>query len=139
MIVTAATPDEFGWIEERTGCILTRNARAIAARDSQGIRGMVAYDAWTEAGAQAHMAVDAPIVWRSLLRPAFEYPFQQLGKNLLMGVIPAHNRKSVEMVKALGFREAHRIQGGWDAGDDLVLFELRRDECRWIQPQRRAA
>ena len=132
-MVSASTPDELRWIEERTGCVLTRNARGITARDTRGVRGVVAYDAWTEASVQAHMAVEAPIVWRSLVRPAFAYPFLQAGRRVLVGVIPSHNRKSVEMAKALGFREMHRIRDGWTEGDDLLLLEMRREDCRWIQ------
>lgn len=100
---------------------------------------MVAYDCWTESTVQAHMAVTTPIAWRSLRGPAFDYPFQQCGKLKVLGVIPAHNRKSLRMAESLGFREAYRIEDGWAEGDDLVLVEMRRDECRWIQPQRRAA
>lgn len=132
--VRASHPSRFAWLEQRTGCVLTRNARAIEAVDGEGrVRGMVGYDGWTENAVQAHMAVETPSVWRSLLRPAFSYPFLEAGKGLLLGVIPAHNGRSVRLVRRLGFRMAHEVRDGWAQGDSLLLFEMRRDECKWLQ------
>lgn len=134
MRVTAGHAEAFGWIEARTGCVLTRNARAIQALDVSGrIRGVIAYDCWTESGVQAHMAVDSPVVWRSLLRPAFAYPFVECGRTLLLGIIPADNAKSCAMAKRLGFRESYRVVDGWSTGTDLVLMQMRRHECRWLE------
>lgn len=133
MRVLAATPEDFAWLVERTSCALSPSFRAIKAIDSSGrIRGMVGYDGWTVNSVQAHMAVDAPIVWRSLLRPAFSYPFEEAGKGLLLGIIPAHNATSRRMARDLGFRETYRIRNGWAPGDDLVLHEMTRDECGWL-------
>lgn len=133
MKVQAAPPAHFAWLEGRTGCTLTRNARAIEAVDRQGrVRGMVAYDGWTENSVQAHMAVDAPAVCRSLLRPAFSYPFEEAGKGLLLGFIPAHNARSVRLARHIGFHLAHRVLDGWAQGDDLLCFEMRRHECKWL-------
>jgi len=130
----AGHAEAFEWIEGRTGCVLTRRARAIQALDASGrIRGVIAYDCWTESGVQAHMAVDSPVVWRSLLRPAFSYPFVEAGREVLLGIIPADNAKSCGMAKRLGFREAYRVVDGWSTGVDLVLFQMRRHECRWLE------
>lgn len=133
MNVRAASPARFHWIQERTGCVLSKFARAIEAVDELGrTRGMVAYDGWTPKACQAHMAVESPIVWRALVHPAFQYPFLEAGKDVLLGTIPSHNVRSIRLAKHFGFREAHRVKDGWEKGDDLVLFEMRRDECRFL-------
>ena len=134
MIIQAAPKEHFGWICERAGVQLTPRARAIEAVDASGrVRGMVAYDNFTENACEAHMAVASPIIWRSLLKPVFSYPFRELGLGLLLGIVPAHNPKSLAMVKALGFRETYRIRDGYAEGDDLVIHEMRPDECRWLE------
>ena len=134
MKVSAATPEALRAIEARTGCVLTANARGIQATDSRGkVRGVVAYDAWTENAVQAHMWTDSAIVWRSLLPAVFAYPFLEAGKGLLLGIIPADNLKSSEMAHRLGFRLAHRVRDGWAVGVDLLCFEMRRDECRHLK------
>lgn len=142
MNIRAAPKEHFGWIEERTGLSLSANARAIEAVDGKGhIRGQVAFDGWTPTACQAHMAVDHPIVWRSLLVPALDYAFQQAGKIVLVGIIAAHNAASRRFARAVGFRDIARIKDGWEAGDDLVVYQLRKqDAARWLtQNHRRAA
>lgn len=132
--VTAAAPADLGWLVSRAECTLTPAARAIKAVSPSGeIRGMVAYDCWTPNACQAHMAVDAPVAWRALIRPAFRYPFQQAGKSVILASIPAGNARSVHLAKRLGFRETYRVTDGWATGEDLVLFEMRRCECRWLE------
>jgi L-amino acid N-acyltransferase YncA len=138
--VLAADRSEVGWLVERTGFAPTAGVRAIKAMDAEGvIKGMVAFDCWTENAVQAHMAVDTPIAWRSLLRPAFAYPFEQCGKGIILAAIPAGNARSVRLAKHFGFREMHRVRDGWAAGDDLLLLELRREGCRWLSKERKAA
>ena len=141
MRVLAAAPEDFGWLVERTSAALTDHATGIKAVDESGrIRGMVVYDYWTPNACQAHMAVDAPIIWRSLLRPAFSYPFEELGRSLILGIIAADNPRSLAMAKRLGFRDVHRVDDGWAPGVPLIVHEMRRAECRWLsEPLRRAA
>lgn len=133
-MVRAASPESLRWIEARTGCVLTRNAKGIEAVDAKGnVRGQVAYDCWTDNAVQAHMAVDTPVAWRSLVRPAFEYPFSQAGKSVILGIIPAGNARSIHLARRLGLRETHRVRDGWARGEDLVVLEMRREECRWLK------
>lgn len=122
---------EFEWLIERTQAALTWNASGIKALDSSGrTRGMVVYDNWTQNAVQAHMAVDSPIVWRSLLPDVFRYPFEH--KEILLGVIPGDNLKSIAMVKALGFKEAWRLEDGWAQGVPLVFWRMTRQDCLWL-------
>lgn len=132
MIVRAHLPGEIGWIEDRTGAVLTRDARAVVAEEGTTILGMVAFDSWTMNAAMAHMAVVAPPVWLGLLRPAFRYVFEQAKKGVLLGAIPSHNARSLRFALGVGFSEAHRVKDGWAAGDDMVLIEMRREDCRWL-------
>lgn len=134
MSVTAGTPEALAWLCERAGCVLTPSATSVQAVDGTGrIRGVLAFDCWTLTAAQAHMAVDTPIVWRHLLRPGFDYVFRQARRSVLLGVIPSSNTRSCAMARAAGLREVYRVKDGWAVGDDLVVHEMRRDECRWLE------
>ncbi len=133
-------PPVFEWLQQRTGCLLTPDFRAIAAVDSKGrIAGMVGYSCWTENSVQCHMAAATPLAWRALLPAAFEYPFIRGGRGVLLGLISADNTRSVRMTRRLGFRETHRIRDGHARGVDVIVFELRREECRWLQAHQEAA
>lgn len=123
---------ELAWIEERTKAVLTRDARAVVAEEDGQIVGMVAFDAWTENAAQAHMAVVHPGVWLRLLRPGFHYVFEQAKKGILVGVIPSHNEASVRFSMGLGFKPIARIRDGWAPNDDMVMLEMRRETCRFL-------
>lgn len=139
MRVEAATAEDLAWLCQRAGCVLTGNAKGVAVKDSQGrTRGVVGYDGWTPNSVQCHMAVNTPVAWRALLRPAFAYPFEEAGRRVILAVIPAGNVRSVHLAKRFGLRETHRVRDGWAPGEDLVLLEMRAEECPWLR-QRKAA
>jgi RimJ/RimL family protein N-acetyltransferase len=139
VIVRAAHPEEFGWLVERAECAITPGFRAIAAEDQGRIVGMVGFDGWTPNSVTMHVALDSPACLRSLLPEIFDYAFRQAGKGLALGIIPAGNERSVNLAKRVGFREAYRVRDGWSVGEDLIVLEMRREECRWIPQARKAA
>jgi L-amino acid N-acyltransferase YncA len=127
------------WLEQRVGVALSPSARGIAVVSASGdIRGMAAYDGWTDSSVQAHVAVESPAAWRALVRPAFEYPFLQAGRLVLLGLIRGGNAASLRVAQHLGFRLVHRVRDGAAPGEDLVLVEMRREECRWLESGPRA-
>lgn len=135
-----ASPD-FAWLVDRVGVAATPHFKMIAAYDSAGrIRGAVGFDHWTPNSVQMHFAMESPIAIRALIRPAFSYAFEHGGKGLALGIIRSNNRASLWTAEHMGFRESHRIKDGHSLGVDLVLIEMRKDECRWLSPEiRRAA
>lgn len=134
-MLTALTgaPSDIAWATEHSGASIPPDSVGIKAVDSQGrIRGTVFYAEWTETSVQAHMAVDTPIAWRALLPEVFRYPFVQCGRRLLMGTIAGDNRKSLILARHLGFEVTYRIRDAKAVGVDLVLVEMRREDCRWL-------
>lgn len=129
--VHQAPPEHFGWLQQRTGCVLTSDFRALEARQGARILGMVGYCNWTPNSVEAHMAVDSAIAWRALLPHVFAYPFES--RDAMLAVIPENNPRSLALTRRFGFRETHRVRDGWAPGCDLILFELRRAECRFLQ------
>jgi hypothetical protein len=94
---------------------------------------MTAYDGWTENSCQIHIAMDTPIAWRALERPAFKYPFVEAGKGLLLAMVASNNQRSLQMTSGVGFRQTYRIRDGVAKGVDFVLFEMRRQDCRQLR------
>lgn len=139
MKLQAATPGSLAVLEREAGSWLTRHAVGIeAVREDGTLAGVVAYDFQTETTARVHVWLDSPIAARPLLRSAFEYPFVQNGVEALLAQIRSDNRRSVALAKALGFTEVYRQRDGFRRGVDLILFQLRRDDCRWLQHRRAA-
>lgn len=133
----AVSAEGLAWLEVRSGATLTRHATGVEVVDAAGnIRGVVGFDDATHSSIRAHMAVDTPVAWRSLLPAALDYAFGQLKKRILVGTIPSVNAKSIRFAEHVGLRETCRIGDGWDEGQDLLIFLMHREQ--WI-PQRRAA
>jgi hypothetical protein len=123
-----------------TGYQPSADFKGIKMMDSEGLYVVIiGYDNWTMNAVQMHMWIPQPgkFTNRHFIREAFRYPFEIGNLGLVIGCIPADNEPSLEFTRRIGFTETYRIKDGWDVGVDLVLHEMRREECRWYQ--RRAA
>ena len=76
---------------------------------------------------------------RKLLWATFDYPFRQLGLESLIGIVNSNNEQAMKYDQNLGFKEVHRFKGLHDDGGDIVVFELKKDECRFIKELPNAA
>jgi hypothetical protein len=129
----AALPEDFTWLQARTGVALTPDVRGVkAVRPDGSVAGLVAYDLWTEGACQVHLAVETPAAWRCLLEPAFQYPFLEAGRRVLLGMAAASNRPLLRLLTRLGFTRTATIPDGIAPGDALHLFTLRREACRYL-------
>ena len=139
MIVRAAPPEHFRYLNERAGVAITPTFKAIEAIDEKGtVHGMFGYDGWTPNAVVMHVALDTAVALRHLLRPAFGYPFVQLGLGVALCAIRGDNVRSLRLTEHVGFRRVYTIRDCFGVGIDQMIFELRREECRWIE-QRKAA
>jgi hypothetical protein len=127
------------WMGARSSWVPTHAARGIVQEDADGIGAMVVYDEWTPNAARIHVAIDKPMTCREFVHAAFEYPFLETGRGVLLATIPADNDACLRLVRRLGFYEAFHIEDGWAPGVDLVAFELRKENCRWIRRERLVA
>lgn len=125
--------DAAAWLSERTGYAPSADFRSLVSVDDGGrVVGVVGFDRWTPGAVHMHVALATPIAARLLLPAAFAEAFAE-GRLLALGEVRASNHRSLSLARHLGFREAHRIRNGWDAGEDVVLFEMRREDCRWLK------
>lgn len=150
MNVRPAPPAHFPWLKSRSFCTLTEDFRAVEALDESDqrpcprcglwhgkVRGMVGYAGWTPSSVSMHVALETPGATKALLGPAFEYPFIQEGRSLVLAVVASTNEASLKLVRHLGFRHTYTVRGGWTADVDMVLHEMRRDEWeRWRKERR---
>lgn len=102
--------------------------------NTRGLIGVVAYNGFCGNVCSMHIAGDGNWVSREFIRAAFEYPFVQLKLAAIVAPVAATNNKALRFDKHFGFREVHRVQDGWENGVDLVLLEMKREECRWLRP-----
>lgn len=130
----------FPWIIERAGVVASAGFRAIEALGNDGrIHGMMGYDSWTDNSVVMSIALDNPACFRSLVTAGFEYPFIQADKGVALCTIRATNSRSVRLTERVGFKLACRVRDGIAVGEDMLLYEMRREDCLWIPEQYRKA
>jgi RimJ/RimL family protein N-acetyltransferase len=121
------------WIAARAHLVPDAGFRAIEAVDDLGcIVAMVGYDGWMDNACCIHIALERPTALRHVLKPGFRIPFVDLGKAVLIAKVLSTNERSLALVRNLGFREVCRGKDWVRPGIDLVVHEIRREECRWV-------
>lgn len=123
----------------RLGVDITNEATGIEAVGKKGVVGAVLFDHWTRNSVRMHVLLESLAGARALLSAAFQYPFAQVGVQLLIAEVPSDNTKALRFNAHLGFRETYRLKDAVREGVDLVLMEMRREECRFLDGIRRAA
>ena len=105
----------------------------IARMRGDELLGGFVFNGFTGHSIAMHMAGFAP-GWASktLVRFAFGYAFLQLGCEKVFGLVPSTNEAALDIDRRVGFREITRIEGVFADGD-LVVLEMRRSECRWLE------
>jgi hypothetical protein len=140
VIVQAAPWMHYAWLIERAGVSATGAFKAIEAVGDDGrIHGMMGYDSWTANSVIMSIALENPACFRTLLRSGFEYPFVQADRGVALCTIRATNTRSMKLTEHTGFKLAYRIRDGITVGEDLLLYEMRRENCRWIPQEYRKA
>jgi hypothetical protein len=109
----------------------TRGLIAIDANETP--IGVVLLDNWTANSVMGHIAVQKPIALRELLPEAFKYVFNFCQKSMMLGSVPADVTKALKLNAHIGFKELYRVKDGWDVGIDMVLIQMLKDDCRYIQ------
>ena len=140
MIVKAAPPEHFQYLVERAGVYPSPYFKAIEAVDSKGtVHGMFGYDGWTANAVVMHVALDTPAALRRLIHHAFEYPFIQRGLGVALCAIRGDNKRSIALTEHVGFKRAYTIKDCFGGGVDQHIYEMRREDCRWIPEAMRKA
>ena len=102
-------------------------------RDGKIIAGVVIDNYKKNASCSIHCAGDGG-KWlnRKFLFVVFDYVFRQLQCKVVVNQVDSSNDKSIRFTSHLGFKESFRINGACENGD-LIIFTLRREDCRWIR------
>jgi L-amino acid N-acyltransferase YncA len=140
VIVIGCHDHEFQWLIDRAGCDITPGFKAIKACDATGrIHGMVGYGTWTANSVFMHIALENPACLRELLKWMFRYPFEQCGRGVAFAPIRAANARSRKLTEKVGFRDAYHLRDAIAIGEDMIIYEMRRENCRWIPQEARKA
>lgn len=84
----------------------------------------------------AHLAFDTPR-WATpqTLRQLFSYPFGQLPCVRMTAPIGRKNKHTRRFAEWLGFELEGVMKRGLDGREDLMIYGMQREQCRWVKGQ----
>lgn len=62
----------------------------------------------------------------------FQYCFEQLGVTRVTAMIPENNEKSIKLAKSAGFKYETCLEKAAPEGNDMLVFRMFEQECRWL-------
>lgn len=99
--------------------------------------GVVAFNGFCGNVCSVHIAGDGNWVSREFIKAVFDYVFRQLNLVAIVSPIAANNDRALRFDKHFGMREVHRIKNGWADGVDLIILEMRKEDCRYLHEVKR--
>jgi RimJ/RimL family protein N-acetyltransferase len=104
---------------------LERDGKIVAAVVFEGIN---RFHLWM------HMAVESgAFVGRDFIRCAFVYAFRVCDVQRVRGYVEASNLAARRIDERLGFREDAKLEGAAKDGGDVIVYAMRRSECRFLE------
>lgn len=102
-------------------------------RDGRLIAGLV-YEGYNGVNIWGHLAAEPGSRWmtREYLRYCFAYPFDELGVKRISGSVAASNLPAQRLDEHLGFKREAVLQGAAPDGGDVILYVMRREDCRYL-------
>jgi RimJ/RimL family protein N-acetyltransferase len=121
------------WVAGKTrGVYIPQISQAIGLeRDGQIVAGVI----FTEFNAYScvvHIAIEGRISPQFLYEVS-RYAFVQCGLSKIVGPVDSDNEAAIRLDKKLGFIEEGRLTGCAPSGGDIILFTMRRDQCRFLE------
>jgi RimJ/RimL family protein N-acetyltransferase len=111
---------------------------AIGLQENGELIAGVLYDNYNGRSISMHVASNGTGAWmtREYLRVCFDYPFNQLGVNVIIGLVDSENLAARKFDEALGFKLEHSVPNAGPKGD-LLLYSMTAAQCRFLRMKER--
>lgn len=123
------------WVTEKNGGTWNRqDASAIGLeREGELVAGTIYCDLLGQSICM-HTAIEQ--MNRDFLWYCFYYPFIELKVKKVLGLVDSFNSRAIKLDQHLGFILEGCIKDASTDGD-LLIFSMTRDQCRWLNVERR--
>lgn len=123
------------WVVQRTGGDYVPGlGKTIALVEDDRIIAAVLYDGFNGASIHMHVAAEPGKRWldRKFLWKCFDYPFRQLGCNLIIGPVAESNLAARKFDEHLGFEIQATLKDAHPDGD-LLIYGMYKHQCKWLK------
>lgn len=131
MIVTDCQQRMQDWLCTRLERSCSPNMRCIGNMSNGKLIGVIGLDDWDSASVQMHAAGYGNWITRDFLWVVSDYIFNVAKVNVVYGLIPSNNARSLKIAQHFGFVSVYNIKDGHAEGD-LILHLLYRDGCKYL-------
>jgi hypothetical protein len=109
-------------------------ARAIAHAAGSTLRGAAVYELFSAVDCMVHVVSDGSTRWvtREFCVRAMAFPFIQLRQRRITCMVSEMNQPSLAFTRGFGWTEEGRMRKAGPQGEDVVLFGMLAEECRWL-------
>lgn len=132
---------DWDWVQTRLDLVYSTNMKGIIAEDENGVRVAAAmFDGWHDNSVCVHQVIENPLILRhGFYEQVAEYVFVTCDRGIMYGLIPSSNKKALKLDANIGFVEKTRLKDAIRPGEDMVIMELRKENCRFLRPELREA
>lgn len=133
MIITQPKDEIADFVQRMGGGGPFREFTALGlVKDGELVAGVI-YNLYTGTSICMHVGAKPGRRWltRGFLYAAFDYPFNELKCRRVTGLVPSKNSDARRFDRHLGF-EFEGIMRHALADDDLMIFGLLKENCRWL-------
>lgn len=120
------------WVCEKTEGTWSPESMVAMGNVKDGeVQGGVLYDHYNGKSICMHVAGNGNWMTKTLLKRAFDYPFNKLKVIKVLGMVDSTNLQAIRFDEKLGFKLETIIE---DAGryGHLRIYSMTKDQCRWI-------
>lgn len=124
-----------GFINEHRPLEFIQGMRGIGLeRDGELVCGVI-YEGYNRQSIWVHIAAEPGSRWlnREYLRFCTAYPFGLCKVNMVLAYIEATNAPALRFAHHLGFKEECRITEAAEAGGDVVILKMRKQDCKYTK------
>lgn len=125
------------WMQERAHCNFCNDTTGVVIENDGKPVACALADSWCPNSAMVHVAVEDPRALRKLAKEFFTFVFVTSGRKLLLGTTPSNNIPALRLSAGMGFKQIAVIEDGYSPGVDFVLFQLKKENCRFIPVETR--
>lgn len=131
------TPErDWPCIKGQTGAILCYDTEGVVAENAEDgeMYGAIIFDNFSPRSAQAHVCILNPVraLRAQLIQAAAHYVFIERDRKVLFGLVPSSNHRAKRFDEHIGWKEVARLNEAFDEGVDYIIYEIKREDCRWI-------
>lgn len=138
MIVYDRQEEMIRWAAERIGIQNFRDdAHAIGMEKDGRLVAVTVFDTFSSCDCNVHIASDGSRRWcnREFVVRCMAYPFLQLNKRRITGLVPAKNEDALKFDLHFGFKVEGRLEHALP-DDDIIVLGMLREKCRWLKGRR---